>query len=167
MCRACCLIRARETTVKSMHDHPSERRAASAPTKSRYAQNCSLFPKGNRSPASPAHLKKTTHTFFFFPGSLCGGHYWRRRHHAWSLGQRRWRLFAEVAVFAQASRLTFALRLPCRAPWASELPMIGSSGAVTVLFVPTNAPRLVGRPPRRRPPSTVLHPREKGGPRNL
>jgi hypothetical protein len=47
-----------------MHDHPSERRAASAPTKSRYAQNCSLFPKGNRSPASPAHLKKTTHTFF-------------------------------------------------------------------------------------------------------
>ena len=64
VCRACCLIRARETTVKSMHDHPSERRAASAPTKSRYAQNCSLFPKGNRSPASPAHLKKTTHTFF-------------------------------------------------------------------------------------------------------
>ena len=46
-----------------MRDHPSERRAASAPTKSRYAQNCSLFPKGNRSPASPAHLKKTTHPF--------------------------------------------------------------------------------------------------------
>ncbi len=66
MGRACCLIRARETTVKSMHDHPSERLAASAPTKSRYhdAQNCSLFPKGSRSPASPAHLKKTTHTFF-------------------------------------------------------------------------------------------------------
>ena len=64
VCRACCLLRARETTVKSMHDHPSERRAASAPTKSRYAQNCSLFPKGNRSPASPAHLKKTTHTCF-------------------------------------------------------------------------------------------------------
>jgi hypothetical protein len=48
-----------------MHDHPSERRAASAPTKSRYAQNCSLFRKGSRSPASPAHLEKTTHTFFF------------------------------------------------------------------------------------------------------
>ncbi len=55
-----CLIRARETTVKSMHDHPAERRAASAPTKSRYAQNCPLFPKGSRSPASPAHLKKAT-----------------------------------------------------------------------------------------------------------
>ena len=68
MCRACCLIRARETTVKSMRDHPSERRAASAPTKSRYAHNCTLFPKGNRSSASPAHLRKTTHTFFFFGG---------------------------------------------------------------------------------------------------
>ena len=67
MCRACCLLRARETTVKSMHDHPSERRAASAPTKSRYAQNCSLFPKGNRSPASPA-FRKTTHTPFFCHG---------------------------------------------------------------------------------------------------
>ncbi len=64
VCRACCLIRTRETTVKSMHDHPSERRAASAPTKSRHAQDCSLFPKGNRSQASPAHLEKTTHTFF-------------------------------------------------------------------------------------------------------
>ena len=29
--------------------------------KSRYAQSCSLFPKGSRSPASPAHLKKNTH----------------------------------------------------------------------------------------------------------
>ena len=47
------------TTVKSMRDHPSERRAASAPTK-----NCTLFPKGNRSPASPA-FRKTTHTPFF------------------------------------------------------------------------------------------------------
>ena len=68
---------------------------------------------------------------------------WRRRHHAWSLGQRRWRLFAEVAVFAQASLLALALRLPCRAPWASEI-VLGSSGAVTVVVVPTNAPRLVG-----------------------
>ena len=67
MCRACCLVRARETTVKSMRDHPSERRAASAPTKSRYAHNCTLFPKGNRSPASPAHPRKTTH-YIFFPG---------------------------------------------------------------------------------------------------
>ena len=52
------------TTVKSMRDHPSERRAASAPTKSRYAQNCTLFPKGSRSPASPA-FRKTTRTLFF------------------------------------------------------------------------------------------------------
>ena len=52
-----------------MRDHPSERRAASAPTKSRYAQNCTLFPKGSRSPASPA-FRKTTHTPFFSGSTL-------------------------------------------------------------------------------------------------
>jgi hypothetical protein len=95
----------------------------------------------------------------------------RRRHHAWSLGQRRWRLFAEVAVFAQASRLALALRLPCRAPWASEI-VLGSSGAVTVVVVPTNAPRLVGYDRSQggrlggglHQPSCILKPRTtKGG----
>ena len=42
-----------------MRDHPSERLAASAPTKSRYAQNCTILPKGSRPPASPAHPRKT------------------------------------------------------------------------------------------------------------
>ena len=50
----------RETSVKSTRDRPSERQAGSQRThiKCGYAQNCTIFPEGNRTPASPASRKK-------------------------------------------------------------------------------------------------------------
>ena len=51
---------ARERTVKSTRDRPSEGQAGSQRThiKCGYAQNCTILPKGNRPPASPASRKK-------------------------------------------------------------------------------------------------------------
>ena len=67
----------------------------------------------------------------------------RWRHHAWSLGQRRWRLFPCVAATASGSwGSTVAVPFTSRTPWAASI-VVGLSGAVAVSIISTDTPRLL------------------------
>ena len=67
----------------------------------------------------------------------------RWRHHAWSLGQCRWRLFPCVAATASGSWGSIvAIPFTSRTPWAASI-VVGLSGAVAVIIISTDTPSLL------------------------